>query len=64
VQLEAVVLVFKVLILPLVPVLILLVVVLQLVEVLGYLIHMLLLVELAEGKLGVLVSLGLLVLFL
>ena len=32
--------------------------------VLGYLIHMLLLAELAEGKLGILVSLGLLVLFL
>jgi hypothetical protein len=35
-----------------------------LVEVLGYLIHMLLLAELAKDKLGILVSLGLLVLFL
>jgi hypothetical protein len=34
------------------------------VEVLGYLICMLLLAELAEGRLDVLVSLGLLVLFL
>ena len=63
-QLEAVVLAFEVLILPLVLVLVLLVVVLRLVEVLGYLIHMLLLAELAEGRLGILVSLGLLVLFL
>jgi hypothetical protein len=64
VQLEAVVLAFKVLILLLVPVLVLLVVVLQLVGVLGCLICMLLLVELAEGRLDILVSLGLLVLFL
>jgi hypothetical protein len=59
-----VVLAFEMLVLPLVLVLVLLVVVLRLVEVLGYLIRMLLLVKLAESKLGVLVSLGLLVLFL
>jgi hypothetical protein len=64
VQLEAVVLAFEVLVLPLVLVLVLLVGVLQLVGVLGYLICMLLLVEIAESKLGILVSLGLLVLFL
>jgi hypothetical protein len=63
VQLEVVGLAFKVLVLPLVLVLILLIVVLQLVGVLGYLIRMLLLVELAEDRLDVLVSLGLLVLF-
>jgi hypothetical protein len=57
-------LVFEVLILPLVLVLVLLVVVLQLVGVLEYLIHMLLLAELAEGRLGIPVSLGFLVLFL
>jgi hypothetical protein len=64
VQLRAVVLAFEVLILPLVLVLVLLVVVLQLVGVLGYLICMLLLAELAEDRLGILVSLGLLFLFL
>jgi hypothetical protein len=57
VQLEAVVLAFKVLILLLV--LVLLVVVLQLIGVLGYLIHRWLLVELAKDKQGILVSLGL-----
>jgi hypothetical protein len=62
VQLKIVVLAFEVLVLPLV--LVLWVVVLQLVGVLGYLIYKLLLVKLAEDKQGILVSLGLLVLFL
>jgi hypothetical protein len=62
VQLEVVVLVFAVLVLPLV--LVLWVVVLQLVGVLGYLICRLLLVELVKDKQGILVSLGLPVLFL
>jgi hypothetical protein len=64
VQLEVVVLAFKVLVQPLVLMLVLLIVVLQLIEVLGYLIRRLLLVELAKSKLGILVNLGLLVLFL
>jgi hypothetical protein len=62
VQLEAVVLAFKVLVLLLV--LVLWVVVLQLVGMLGYLICKLLLIELAEGKQGILVNSGLPVLFL